>query len=50
MQKSTYSKRIKAVHAEQDRTGKWLAWQSGRDQAIISKKYTNTFQPSLEYW
>lgn len=40
--------RIKVVLVENKRTNKWLADQMGKDQATISKWYTNTAQPSLE--
>lgn len=39
--------RIKAVLAEQKRTGKWLAEQLGKNTATISKWCTNTNQPDL---
>ena len=40
--------RLKVVLAEQKRTNKWLAEQLGKDQAMVSKWFTNTTQPSLE--
>lgn len=39
--------RIKAVLAEQKRTGKWLAEQLGKNTATVSKWCTNTNQPDL---
>lgn len=40
--------RIKAVLAEQKRTGKWLAEQLGKNTATVSKWCTNTNQPDLQ--
>lgn len=40
--------RLKVVLAETKRTNRWLAEQLGKDQATVSKWYTNTSQPSLE--
>lgn len=40
--------RIKAVLADKNRTGKWLAEQLGKDPATVSKWCTNTAQPTLE--
>ena len=40
--------RLKVVLAEQKRTNKWLAEQSGKDPASVSKWCTNASQPSLE--
>lgn len=40
--------RLKAVLAEQNRTGKWLAGQLGKNEATISRWCSNTSQPSLE--
>lgn len=40
--------RIKAVLADKNRTGKWLAEQIGKDPATVSKWCTNTLQPNLE--
>ena len=40
--------RLKVVPAEKKRTNKWLAEQSGKDPATVSKWCTNTSQPSLE--
>lgn len=39
--------RIKAVLAEQKRTGKWLSEQLGKNTATVSKWCTNTNQPDL---
>lgn len=39
--------RIKAVLAEQKRSGKWLAEQLGKNTATVSKWCTNTNQPDL---
>ena len=39
--------RIKAVLAEEGKTGKWLAAQVGRDPVTVSKWCTNTSQPDL---
>ncbi len=39
--------RIKAVLAETDHTGKWLAEQLGKDPVTVSKWCTNTSQPDL---
>lgn len=39
--------RIKAVLAETEHTGKWLAEQLGKDPATVSKWCTNTSQPDL---
>ena len=40
--------RIKVVLVEQNRTGKWLAEQLQKNEAIISRWCSNTSQPSLE--
>ena len=40
--------RIKAVLAEIDKQGKWLAKQLGKDPATVSKWCTNTIQPDLK--
>ena len=40
--------RIKAVHAEKNRTSKWLAEQLNKDPATVSKWCTNSSQPSIE--
>lgn len=39
--------RIKAVLAERNKTGKWLAEQVNRDPATVSKWCTNAVQPDL---
>ena len=40
--------RIKVVLVEQNRTGKWLAEQLQKNEATISRWWSNTSQPSLE--
>ena len=40
--------RLKVVLVEQNRTGKWLAEQLGKNEATISRWCSNTSQPSLE--
>lgn len=40
--------RLKAVLAEQKKTGIWLAGELGKDPATISKWCTNASQPSIE--
>ena len=40
--------RIKAVLAEKQLTGKWLAEEIGKSENTISKWCSNTVQPSLE--
>jgi transcriptional regulator with XRE-family HTH domain len=40
--------RLKAVLAEQKRTGKWLAEQLDKDPTTVSKWCSNTIQPSLD--
>ena len=40
--------RIKAVLAEQGKTGKWLAGQLGKNEATVSRWCSNTSQSSLE--
>ena len=40
--------RLKVVLVEQNRTGKWLAEQLGKDQGTVSKWCTNTCQPDLK--
>lgn len=39
--------RLKIVLAEQNRKGKWLAEQLGKNEATISRWCSNTAQPSL---
>ena len=40
--------RLKAVLAEQNKTGKWLAEQLGRSTCTISKWCQNLVQPDLQ--
>ena len=40
--------RLKIVLAEQNRKGKWLAEQLGKNEATVSRWCSNTAQPSLE--
>lgn len=40
--------RLKAVLIEQERTGKWLAENLGKDTATISRWCNNHAQPSVE--
>lgn len=40
--------RLKIVLAEQNKTGKWLATQLGKNEATVSRWCSNTTQPSLE--
>ena len=40
--------RIKVVLADKKRTNKWLAEQLGKDPATVSKRCTNSCQPTLE--
>ena len=40
--------RLKVVLVEQNRTGKWLAEQLGKNEASISRWCSNASQPSLE--
>ena len=40
--------RLKIVLAEKNRKGKWLAEQLGKNEATVSRWYSNTAQPSLE--
>ena len=39
--------RFKAVLAEQDKTGKWLAEQLGKSTCTVSKWCKNSVQPDL---
>ncbi len=39
--------RLKVVLVEQNRTGKWLAEQMGKDPVTVSKWCTNISQPDL---
>ncbi len=38
--------RIKAILAEQNRTGKWLAEAMGKNEATVSRWCTNKSQPT----
>lgn len=40
--------RLKAVLAEKNRKGKWLAEQLGKNEATVSRWCSNSSQPSLE--
>lgn len=40
--------RLKVVLAEKNKKGKWLAEQLGKNEATVSRWYSNTAQPSLE--
>ena len=40
--------RLKVVWVEQNRTGKWLAEQLGKNEATVSRWCSNSSQPSLE--
>lgn len=40
--------RLKVVLVEQNRTGKWLAEQLGKNEATVSLWCSNSSQPSLE--
>lgn len=40
--------RLKVVLVEQNRKGKWLADQLGKNEATVSRWCSNTAQPSLE--
>ncbi|MDR2084869.1 MAG: helix-turn-helix domain-containing protein [Bacteroidales bacterium] len=40
--------RLKAVLAEQHRTGKWLAEKMGKNEATVSRWCTNKSQPPME--
>ena len=40
--------RLKAVLAEQQRTGKWLAEQIGKSNCSVSKWCSNSVQPDLQ--
>lgn len=39
--------RIKVVLVEQNKTGKWLAEQLGKDRSTVSKWCSNKIQPDL---
>ena len=40
--------RLKVVLVEQNRTGKWLAEQLGKNEATVSRWCSNSAQPPLE--
>lgn len=40
--------RLKAVLAEQQKTGKWLAAQMGKSNCTVSKWCSNSVQPDLK--
>lgn len=40
--------RLKAVLAEQHRTGKWLAEEMGKNEATVSRWCTNKSHPPME--
>ena len=40
--------RLKVVLVEQNRTGKWLAEQLGKNEATVSRWCSNSSQPPLE--
>ena len=40
--------RIKVALVENDKTGKWLAAQVGKNEATVSRWCSNKMQPSLE--
>jgi transcriptional regulator with XRE-family HTH domain len=40
--------RLKAVLAERDKSGKWLADQLGKSTCTVSKWCSNTTQPDLQ--
>lgn len=40
--------RLKAMLAEQDKTGKWLAEQLGKSTCTVSKWCKNSVQPDLQ--
>jgi len=40
--------RIKVVHVEQEKTGRWLAEQLGKSTCTVSKWCSNTAQPDLK--
>lgn len=40
--------RIKIVLVENNKTGKWLAEQVGKNEATVSRWCTNKMQPSLD--
>ena len=40
--------RIKVVHVEQGKTGRWLAGQLGKSSCTVSKWCSNSIQPDLQ--
>lgn len=40
--------RLKVVLVENDKTGKWLAEQVGKNEATVSRWCSNKMQPSLD--
>ena len=40
--------RLKVVLVENDKTGKWLAGQVGKNEATVSRWCSNKMQPSLD--
>lgn len=40
--------RIKVALVENGKTGKWLAEQVGKNEATVSRWYSNKMQPSLD--
>lgn len=46
--KKEHINRLKVVLVEQDKTGKWLSEQLGKDPSTVSKWCSNKIQPSLE--
>lgn len=48
MENITHYNRIKAVLAEKDKTGTWLAEQMDRNVGTVSRWMTNRVQPSVE--
>lgn len=48
MENITHCNRIKAVLAEKDKTGIWLAEQKDRNVDTVSRWMTNRVQPSVE--
>ena len=45
---TTNLNRLKVVLVEQNKTGKWLAEQSGKSTCSVSKWCQNTVQPDLQ--
>lgn len=46
--KSQKINRIKIALVENDKTGKWLAEQVGKNEATVSRWCSNKMQPSLD--